>query len=73
MVVCYNVGIDKVKVDVIEDFFEKKEMDYANFWKWMAKSRNSYPFCQFGEGPREPLYLPHDIRGLADDPYRSIA
>jgi hypothetical protein len=34
---------------------------------------NVYPYCQFGEGPRKPLYLPRDIRGLADDPYRSLA
>jgi hypothetical protein len=48
-------------------------MSYGAFWKWMFKSRNSYPFCQFGEGPRKAIYLPRDIRGLADDPYRSLA
>jgi hypothetical protein len=39
----------------------------------MFKARNAYPFCQFGEGPRKAIYLPKDIRGLADDPYRSLA
>ena len=39
----------------------------------MFKSRNAYPFFQFGEGPREALYLQKDSKGLADDPYRSIA
>ena len=48
-------------------------MTYARFWKWMFKTRNAYPFCQFGEGPRKAIYLPKDIRGLADDPYRSLA
>jgi hypothetical protein len=70
--VCHHVGIKKVRVLVIKDL-SKTKMSYAKFWKWMFKSRNAYPFCQFGEGPREALYLPKDIRGLADDPYRSIA
>lgn len=70
--VCYHLGIKKVRVKLVKDFSEMK-ISYTAFWKWMAKSRNTYPFCQFGEGPRDALYLPHDIRGLADDPYRSIA
>ena len=28
---------------------------------------------QFGLGPHAPHLLPEDIRGLADDPYRSLA
>ncbi len=39
----------------------------------MLKNRTSYPYCQFGQGPRKEYYLPNDIRGLADDPYRSLA
>lgn len=70
--VCYHVGISKVRVTVAQDFSRSK-MSYAKFWRWMQKTRNSYPFCQFGEGPRKALYLPRDIRGLSDDPYRSIA
>jgi hypothetical protein len=70
--VCYHVDIKKVRVQVVADL-SKRRMSYAGFWKWMFKNRNAYPFCQFGEGPREALYLPRDIRGLADDPYRSIA
>lgn len=71
--VCYQLGIKKVRVEIIKDFNEDKDLTYEEFWTWMFSTRNSYPYCQFGEGPREPLYLPHDIRGLADDPYRSIA
>ena len=70
--VCYHLDIKKVKIDIIKDF-HKEQLSHSAFWKWMSKSRNSYPYCQFGEGPRESIYLPHDIRGLADDPYRSIA
>lgn len=70
--VCYHVGIEKVRVEIVKDLSEKK-MSYAKFWKWMRDSRKAYPYCQFGEGPRHPLYFPKDIRGLADDPYRSLA
>lgn len=70
--VCYNLGIEKVLIKVMKDLTQKK-MNYTHFWKWMSSNRSVYPFCQFGEGPRKALYLPRDIRGLADDPYRSIA
>lgn len=70
--VCYHLGIRKVNVEIIKDF-HSEDMSYAQFWKWMHKTRHAYPFCQFGEGPRKEFYLPRDIRGLADDPYRSIA
>jgi hypothetical protein len=72
LAVCYHVGIQKVRVRVVKDV-SKRSMSYSQFWKWMFKTRNAYPFCQFGEGPRKAIYLPKDIRGLADDPYRSLA
>jgi hypothetical protein len=72
LAVCYYTGIRKVRVTVVKDL-SKSKLSYAGFWKWMSKTRNAYPFCQFGEGPRKALYLPRDIRGLADDPYRSLA
>jgi len=70
--VCYHLGLRKVRVEVTKDL-SKSKMSYAAFWRWMFKHRSAYPFCQFGEGPRKALYLPRDIRGLADDPYRSLA
>jgi hypothetical protein len=70
--VCYHVGIKRVRVKIIEDL-SKKTLSYLKFWAWMRRNRKSYPFCQFGEGPRKEFYLPKDIRGLADDPYRSLA
>lgn len=72
LAVCYHIGVKKVYVEVVKDFSSKK-MTYVQFWKWMDENRSMYPFCQFGEGPRKALYLPRDIRGLADDPYRSLA
>jgi hypothetical protein len=32
-----------------------------------------YDRDQFGAGPHDPNHLPEDVRGLADDPYRSLA
>jgi len=72
LAVCYHIGIKKVWVKVVRNL-SRRGLSYAQFWKWMFKTRNAYPFCQFGEGPRKALYLPRDIRGLADDPYRSLA
>jgi hypothetical protein len=72
LVVCYHLGISKVRVRVVRDLSGKRAT-YSKFWKWMRSNRKSYPYCQFGEGPRKELYLPKDIRGLADDPYRSLA
>lgn len=70
--VCYHLGIKKVHAKIVRDLSRSK-ISYVSFWKWMFKNRSAYPYCQFGEGPRKALYLPKDIRGLADDPYRSLA
>ena len=72
LAVCYHVGIRKVRIRIVKDVSNRK-MTFSQFWKWMFKTRHAYPFCQFGEGPRKAIYLPRDIRGLADDPYRSLA
>ncbi len=72
--VCLQLGVTKVCVEVVRDFSRStRPLPYEKFWAWMNRSRNAYPYCQFGEGPRDALYLPRDIRGLADDPYRSLA
>ena len=70
--VCYHVGIKKVRIRIVQDL-SKRPTSYLKFWAWMRRNRKSYPFCQFGEGPRKEFYLPKDVRGLADDPYRSLA
>ena len=70
--VCYHFGINEVPIEVVKDL-SKSKMTYQQFWKWMRVTKNSYPYSQFGDGPRKEFYLPHDIRGLADDPYRSLA
>ena len=69
---CWHADIREVRVDVVEDL-SKSNLSYHRFWQRMAKKGYSHPFDQFGTGPRSALYLPLDIRGLADDPYRSLA
>lgn len=69
---CSLVGIRKVRIQIIKDC-SKSRMSYRAFWKQMTRERLAYMHDQFGDGPRSPLYLPNDIRGLADDPYRSLA
>jgi hypothetical protein len=69
---CWHANIKKVRVEVIKDYSSSK-LSYVQFWKKMAKQNYAYLMDQFGEGPRSPLYLPSDIRGMADDPYRSLA
>jgi hypothetical protein len=70
--VCWHLNIHRVRVEVVKDYSRSK-MSYRQFWQRMQDENCVHLYDQFGEGPREPLYLPHDIRGLADDPYRSLA
>jgi len=65
-------GIKRVRIDVRADFSGQR-MSRVEFWKTMERKGWLYLFDQFGDGPREPLYLPRDMFGLSDDPYRSLA
>ena len=67
---CWESGIRKVHVEVREDFSTLLE---AQFWRKMSRLRWLYLHDQFGKGPHGPALLPLDVRGLADDPYRSLA
>ncbi len=67
---CWEVDIEEVFVEVIEDF---SEHDEDEFWKKMRTKKLVHLYDQFGKGPHDHTLLPYDIRGLADDPYRSLA
>jgi len=69
---CSLAGVRKVRIHVVKDH-SKSRTSYRKFWTQMRRQRLAYSEDQFGDGPRSPLYLPNDIRGLADDPYRSLA
>ena len=48
-------------------------LSFPNLWKTMHDSHWIFTHDQFGNGPHDPIHLPEDIRGLSDDPYRSLA
>ena len=66
------LGIKKVSVDVQKNLSGCVGSPKA-FWRLMSTHRLVHLYDQFGDGPRDPLYLPEDIRGVGDDPYRSLA
>jgi hypothetical protein len=69
---CWHANIKKVKYEIIEDY-GYQDIAHRKFWQRMQKKNWAYLYDQFGDGPRSAIYLPRDIRGLADDPYRSLA
>lgn len=69
---CWHADVPEVRVEVKEDY-SKSGLTYHQFWRLLARHKQAYLYDQFGEGPRSPLYLPLDVRGMADDPYRSLA
>jgi hypothetical protein len=67
---CWEAGVHHVITEVKEDF---SRLSDEAFWKAMLERSWAHLFDQLGKGPHEPHLLPIDIRGLADDPYRSLA
>jgi hypothetical protein len=67
---CWELGIDKLVLEEKEDFSKLSE---EQFWKKMRSSKWLYLHDQFGKGPHSATLLPRDVRGLADDPFRSLA
>jgi hypothetical protein len=64
---CWQVGLQKVPVKIVQDFSKSKY-----FWGQMKFQNYVYAYDQFGF--EQPFaFLPRDVRGLADDPYRSLA
>jgi hypothetical protein len=67
---CWETNIKEVSVDIIADL---SHLDTEDFWEVMQKARWVFLMDQFGNGPHSEKLLPKDIRGLADNPYRSLA
>ena len=72
LMACWLVGVKRVRVRV-EIHCSGRRMSQTKFWRFMSSHDLVHLYDQFGDGPRDPLYLPVDIRGLSDDPYRSLA
>lgn len=66
---CWELKVSLYEIKIIKDLSHKNEKD---FWNYMIKAGWVYLHDQFGLGPHAPLSLPGDIRGLADDPFRSL-
>jgi hypothetical protein len=62
------LGHENVHVEIKHDF---SQLDQEAFWDVMKKANLTYLYDQFG-GKREWYQLPINIRGMADDPYRSL-
>jgi hypothetical protein len=67
---CWEAGHSDIYVEQKADH---SRMSEPEFWELMRKSDWTHPYDQFGGGPHDPEKLPENIRGMADDPYRSLA
>lgn len=66
---CWQAGIDKVPIKVVENH---SKQNLSGFWALMLLASNAFPYDQFGK-KQDVKHLPRDVRGMADDPYRSLA
>ncbi|MGZ3796285.1 MAG: ParB-like protein [Bacteriovorax sp.] len=67
---CWELDIQMYSLKVLKDL---RRATKKEFWNFMVKQDWTYLYDQFGMGPHSPDSLPSDIRGMADDPYRSLA
>ena len=67
---CWEASVTEVTTDVIADL---SAHSFDDLWAKMKESNWIFPFDQFGGGPHDPIHLPENVRGMADDPYRSLA
>ena len=71
---CLLAGVERVPVMIKEDIRKRAApLGFGRFWRHMSQHGNAYLYDQFGKGPHSAVYLPEDVRGMADDPYRSLA
>ncbi len=66
----WEVGQEQVWIEIKKDY---SDLDTKTFWEKMKTEKLVYLIDNFGEGPRSPLYLPPDVRCLANDEFRSLS
>lgn len=66
----WESGLNELAIRVEADL---SALSPSAFWKKMEERNWLYLRDQFGKGPHAPELLPIDVRGLADDPFRSLA
>ena len=67
---CWETETEIFSIKVVKDLSKLSE---SAFWNEMVSRGWTYLHDQFGLGPHSPHALPGDVRGMADDPYRSLA
>jgi hypothetical protein len=67
---CWEVGIGEVVGELRGDL---SELDMDRFWARLTELHWSHLYDQFGHGPHPYTNLPSTVRGLGDDPFRSLA
>ncbi len=67
---CWEAGLDEIHVEVKADF---SRQSFSELWEHMRKNHWIFPYDQWGNGPHDPVQLPHSVKCMADDPYRSLA
>jgi hypothetical protein len=67
---CWELDIEKVNIKIAADLSHLSEKE---FWAELDKKGWHHLYDQFGKGPHDPGLLPSNVRGLADDLYRSLA
>lgn len=67
---CWEADLEDAYGELKADL---SHLSYAEMWQTMNSAHWVYPYDQFGNGPHPTTHLPEDVRGMADDPYRSLA
>lgn len=67
---CWEMGIKEIFVFLVADL---SHLETEEFWEVMKKAKWVFLMDQFGNGPHPEAFLPSDIKGLADNPYRSLS
>jgi hypothetical protein len=66
-----ELGIGSTYCTIQADY---SSLDPDHFWEEMKRQNWVYPYDEKGEGPHDPKTdLPTNVKGLKDDPYRSLA
>jgi hypothetical protein len=66
----WELNIEEIQSEIFEDL---SHLPTLKFWEQMIEKKWVYLRDQFGLGPHSYEDLPWDVRGLADDPFRSLA
>jgi len=67
---CWEAGFEVVYISQLEDL---SALTVGAFWKKLASKNWCHLYDPFGGGPHSYKNLPDSVRGIGDDPFRSLA